>query len=72
MNNRTKSNNTLRKKLNLFLKQIPSGEEIKTNHVVMVLSKLNRNYSLSSARVTNLFKENVDIKFIKSGIWMKL
>ncbi len=72
-NHKTKSNNTLRERLKTFLKNIPSGKEIKTNHLVLELSKLNKNYSLNSARVTNLLKENRDlVKFIKSGVWLKL
>ena len=73
VNHKTKSNNTLRARLKLFLKNIPSGNEIQTNHLVLELSKLNKNYSLNSARVTNLLKEcQGTVKFIKSGVWLKL
>jgi hypothetical protein len=72
MNSRTKGNDTLRKRLKNFLKRIKSGEEIYTNHIILHLSKLNKNYSISSARVTNLLKENIAVKFIKSGVWMKV
>ena len=69
---RTKGNETLRKRLKGLLKNIKSGEEITTNHLIMVLSKMNKNYSLSSARVTNLLKENAGVKFIRSGVWLKI
>jgi hypothetical protein len=73
LKHRTKGNDTLRQKLKLFLARIPSGKEIQTNHLVLELSRLNKNYSLNSARVTNLLKENRDlVKFIKSGVWLKL
>ncbi|MFA5247955.1 MAG: hypothetical protein WC415_01760 [Patescibacteria group bacterium] len=73
MNHKTKGNDTLRQRLKLFLNKIPSGKEIETNHLVMELSKLNKNYSLNSARVTNLLKENREVvRFIRSGIWLKL
>jgi hypothetical protein len=73
MNNRTNGNNTLRKHLKAFLKKIKPDTTIYTNRVVIELSKLNKNYSLSSQRVTNLLKEQNDIiKFVKSGVWIKL
>ncbi|MFA5745777.1 MAG: hypothetical protein WC932_02840 [archaeon] len=73
MNHKTKGNDTLRQRLKLFLNKITSGKEIETNHLVMELSKLNKNYSLNSARVTNLLKENREVvRFIRSGIWLKL
>lgn len=72
-NNRTKGNNTLRKRLKSFLKKIPSGDTFHINYLVMTLSKLNKNYSLSSARITSLLKEQNDIiRFVKSGTWMKI
>ena len=73
MNNRTKGNDTLRKRLKNFLKKIKSGEQIYTNHIILKFSKSNKNYSLSSARVTNLLKEHDNlVTFVKSGVWMKL
>lgn len=72
-NNRIKGNNTLRKHLTEFLKKIESGTTIYTNHLIADFSKRNKNYSLSSARVTNLLKEQVGlVRFIKSGVWVKL
>jgi hypothetical protein len=72
-NSRTKGNNTLRQRLTIFLDKIPSGEEIQTNHVVSELSKINRNYSICPQRVHNLLKEcQGTVKFIKSGVWLKL
>jgi hypothetical protein len=72
MNHKTKGNDTLRKRLKDILHTFKSGTEIKTNHLVMELSKLNKNYALNSARVTNLLKENPAVVFIKSGVWLKL
>jgi hypothetical protein len=73
MNSRTKGNDMLRKRLKNFLKTFKSGAEIRTNHVVMRLSKLNKNYSISSQRVTSLMKEHDNlVVFIKSGVWMKI
>ena len=72
-NNRTKGNNTLRKRLKSFLKKIPSGDTFHINHLVMTLSKLNKNYNITSTRVTNLLKEQNDIiRFVKSGTWIKI
>lgn len=72
-NNRTKGNNTLRKHLTAFLKKIPRGKEFHINSIVAILSKLNKNYNITSSRVTNLLKEQDNlVKFIKSGVWMKL
>ena len=72
-NNRTKSNNTLRIRLKNFLKSTPSGDTFHINHLVMELSKLNKNYSLNSARVTSLLKDHEGlVRFVKSGIWMKI
>lgn len=73
MNNRTKGNNTLRKRLKNFLKTFKIGEKIETNHVVTMLSKINKNHSISSQRVTNLLKEHDNlVTFIKFGVWMKI
>ena len=73
MNSRTKGNDTLRKRLKNFLKKIKSGEEIYTNHIVSHLSKLNKNYSISTQRATNLLKEHDNlVTFVKSGVWMKI
>ena len=69
---RTKGNETLRKRLKGLLKKIPSGETILTNHIVMELSKLNKNYNISPARAANLLKENAGVKFIRSGVWLKI
>ena len=72
-NNRTKGNDTLRKHLASFLKKIKPETIIYTNHLIAEFSKRNKNYSLSSARITNLLKEQKDIvKSIGSGVWMKL
>jgi len=72
-NHKTKSNNILRERLKIILDNIESKTEIQTNHLVLELSKLNKNYSLNSARVTNLLKEcKGTVKFIKSGVWLKL
>jgi len=72
-NNRTKGNNTLRQRLTVFLNKIPSGGTFHINHIVMELSKLNKNYSLSPARVANLLKEQENIvRFVKSGVWLKI
>ena len=69
---RTKGNETLRKRLKGLLKKIPSGEEILTNHLITILSKTNKNYNISPARMTNLLKENAGVKFIRSGVWLKI
>lgn len=72
-NNRTKGNDTLRKHLASFLKKINPETIIYTNHLIAEFSKRNKNYSLSSARITNLLKEHDHlVVFIKSGVWMKL
>ena len=72
-NNRTRGNITLREKLKDFLKEIPSSEKFHINRAVMALSKLNKNYSITSARIANLLKEeDKKVRFIKSGVWMKL
>lgn len=72
-NNRTKSNDTLRKKIKWFLKKKISGETFHINHAVSELTKLNKNYSLNSTRITKLLMEQDNlVKFIKSGVWMKL
>ena len=72
-NNRTKSNDTLRGRIKDFLKTKASGEKFHINHVVMELSKLNKNYSLTSVRISNLLKEQEGlVRFVRSGVWMKL
>lgn len=72
-NNRTKGNDTLRKKLKLFLKKMPREKEFHINSIVTTLTKLNKNYNITSPRVANLLKEQENlVVFIKSGIWMKL
>ena len=72
-NNRTKSNTTLRKRIKDFLKTKASGETFHINHAVIVLEKLNKNYTLNPQRLTNLLKEHDNlVVFIKSGIWMKV
>jgi len=73
MNNRTKGNDTLRKRLKIFLKKIKSGNTIHINHVVMELSRLNKNYSISTQRAASLLKEHDNlVTFVKSGVWLKL
>lgn len=73
LNNRTKGNDTLRKHIKAFLKKIKPNTLIYTNHIVMELSRLNKNYNINSQRVANLLKEQKDIvKSVGSGMWMKL
>lgn len=72
-NNRTKGNDTLRKRLVVFLKKKTSGDTFHINHIISKLSSFNKNYNISSARAANLLKEQKDIvKSIGSGVWMKL
>lgn len=73
MNSRTKGNDTLRQKLKVFLDTIPSGKEIYTNHLVSELSKLHRNYSISSSRISSLLKEfTKNVRWVKAGVWVKI
>lgn len=72
-NNRTKGNGALRKHIKAFLKKIKPKTLIYTNHIVMELSKINKNYNINSQRVANLLGERKDV--VKSdgyGVWMKL
>jgi len=72
-NNRTKGNDALRKYIKAFLKKIKPKTLIYTNHIVMELSKINKNYNINSQRVANLLGERKDV--VKSdgyGVWMKL
>ncbi len=72
LKHRTKGNDTLRQKLQTILDSVESKKEIYTNHLVTKLSQTNKNYSISPQRVHNLLKENPGVKFIKSGVWLKL
>lgn len=72
-NNRTKSNDTLRIRLKNFLKTKASGDTFHINHIVMRFSRFNKNYNLTPQRIANLLKEQDSlVKFIRSGVWMKL
>lgn len=73
LKHRQKGNDTLRRRLKSFLKGIPSGEEIRTNHLVMEFQKAHHNYSLSSVRISSLLKEfTTSVRWLKAGIWIKL
>ena len=69
---RTKGNETLRKRLKGLLKNIKSGDEILTNSVVDILSKENKNYSINAQRAANLLRETGLVRRLKDGVWLKI